>query len=94
MNDIMVSIRLPESLLLELKTLAEKNHYMDISEEIRSIVRTKWMHFKQPELMELRKLKEEIKTELKKKREKLVRLELINELEEIKKEIKKEDLLR
>ena len=92
MHDIMVSIRLPESLLLELKSLAEREHYMDISEEIRSIVRDKWMHFKQPELTELKKLKEEIKKELKKKKEKIVRLEVIKELEEIKEEVKKEGL--
>jgi Arc/MetJ-type ribon-helix-helix transcriptional regulator len=88
MNDIIVSIRLPESLLKELKELAEKHHYMDVSEEIRSIVRDKWLHFKQPELQELKKLKEDIKKELAKKKEKIVRLEVINELEQIKEEIK------
>ena len=65
---------------------------MDISEEVRSIVRDEWLHFKQPELIELKKLKGEIMEELKKKRAKIVRLEVIKELEKIKEEIEKEDL--
>ncbi len=94
MTDVMVSIRLPESLFLELKRLAEKEHYMDISEQIRSIVRDKWLYYKQPELMELKKLREGIKKELKKKSEKMLRLEIIKELEKIKEEIRKEGLLK
>ncbi len=94
MNDVMVSIKIPESLLSELKNLVEKEHYMDISESIRSIVRDEWLHFKQPELMELKKLKDEMMTELKKKREKIVRLEIIKELEQIKEGIKQEGLCK
>jgi len=94
MNDIMVSIRIPESLLLELKDLAEKEHYMDVSEEVRSIIRDEWLHFKQPELEELKKLREDIKKELKTKKEKVVMKEVTEELEKIKKEIKEEGLFR
>ncbi|MBW2974587.1 hypothetical protein KY366_02620 [Candidatus Woesearchaeota archaeon] len=94
MDEVMVSVRLPGSLLSELKRSAEKDHYMDISEEIRSIVRDRWLSSRNPELEELRKLKQDIKEELRKRSEKLVKLEIISELESIKKEIKKEAVSR
>ncbi len=36
-----VSVRMPSSLLEELKRLAEEHHYLDISEEVRSLLRQK-----------------------------------------------------
>ena len=90
MNDVLVSVRMPESLLLELKKLAEKEHFMDISEEIRSITRKNWFKFTHPELMVIEKLREDISTEVKKKSEKEITKRVINELNEIKKEITKE----
>jgi len=92
MKDIMVSIRIPESLLNELKESSKKKHYMDVSEEVRTIVRDRWQEAKNPELMELKKLKESIKHELQKKKQKLLTLELVKELESIKSDIKKEGL--
>ncbi|MEA2036658.1 MAG: hypothetical protein U9O94_04065 [Nanoarchaeota archaeon] len=94
MKDIMVSIRMPETLLSELKSWAEEEHYMDVSEQIRTIVRDKWIEDKQPELMQLKKLREDIGKELKEKREKIVTRELARELEKIKDDIKKEGLLK
>ena len=61
MNDIMVSIRMPESLLSELRAFAEKQHCMDVSEAVRSIVRNKWLDAEQPELREIEKLRADIK---------------------------------
>jgi len=90
LNDVLVSVRMPESLLLELKKLAEKEHFMDISEEIRSITRKNWFKFTHPELMVIEKLREDISTEVKKKSEKEITKRVINELNEIKKEITKE----
>ena len=63
MNDVMVSIRMPEGLLLRLRRLAEQEQFMDVSEEVRSIVRKRWMQFTNPELFvnnELERIKEMI----------------------------------
>ena len=72
MNEVLVSVRMPESLLLKLKELAEKQHYMDVSEEIRSIVRKNWFKSLYPELLEIKRLRQDILDEIKKKSEKEV----------------------
>ncbi len=60
MSDHVVSVRMPSSLVSELKNLAEKNHYMDVSEEIRSILREKWMEHKDPYSSQLVAIKESV----------------------------------
>ena len=40
MNKV-VSIRLPKTLVKELQTLAKENHYLDLSEQIRDVLRIK-----------------------------------------------------
>ncbi len=40
MNTV-VSIRIPKSLLEELQELAKENHYLDLSEQIRDVIREK-----------------------------------------------------
>jgi len=42
MADVMVTIRLPDTLLEELKNLAKEQHYVDLSELIRSVLRRKF----------------------------------------------------
>ena len=90
MNDILVSVRMPESLLSKLKELAKKDYFMDVSEEIRSITRKNWFRFTHPELIVIERLRKDILNEVKKKSEKEITKRVINELNEIKKEIKKE----
>ncbi len=51
MNDVMVTIRLPKSFLLELKESAKKNHFLDLSEHVRSIIRKKWMKATKQDLL-------------------------------------------
>ena len=94
MNDIMVSIRMPEGLILKLRKLAEIEHFMDVSEEIRSIVRKRWTQAVNPELFELKKLREDIKDEVRKKSSKRIVEEVNNELERIKQQIIKEELAK
>jgi len=84
MNDVMVSIRMPEGLLLRLRRLAEQEQFMDVSEEVRSIVRKRWMQFTNPELFELKRLREDIKEEVRRKSSKRIAEEVNNELERIK----------
>lgn len=60
MPDQIVSVRMPESMIKELKDLAEKNHFLDVSEEVRSLLRDKWLENKDPYSMKLLAIKENI----------------------------------
>jgi metal-responsive CopG/Arc/MetJ family transcriptional regulator len=46
MTDSVVSVRMPSSLVQKLKSLSEKNHFMDVSEELRSVIKTKTSEYK------------------------------------------------
>ncbi|MBS3110450.1 hypothetical protein J4227_08025 [Candidatus Woesearchaeota archaeon] len=87
MRNEVITIKMPESLLNELKKRAQKMHYMDLSEEIRSIVRKKWLQYNDPEIMRMKKLKDEIEDELKKGSEIAARRHVLSQLEEIKKNV-------
>jgi hypothetical protein len=39
--DSIVSVRMPSSLVQRLKTISREKHFLDISEEVRSIIRLK-----------------------------------------------------
>ncbi|MEM4259760.1 MAG: hypothetical protein QXG00_00830 [Candidatus Woesearchaeota archaeon] len=44
-NETIVSIRLPKSLVKELKIISEKDHYKDLSELIRYVVRKRSLDY-------------------------------------------------
>ena len=88
MTDVMVSVRMPKSLLDKLNAYVKANDYLDLSESIRSIVRKKWMEHTNPELMEMKKLREDIKDELQQATIKKVRHEVNNELKKIQQQLK------
>jgi len=88
MDDIIVSIKIPEQMLDRLKELVEKGNYMDTSEGIRCIVRDKWFEFQSPELSEIKNLRQDIKEKLVKKSEKAAKQEVIEELKKIKELLK------
>jgi len=83
-NNSLVSIRIPKSLFSELQNISEKNHYLDVSEQVRSIVREKWQEAKDPQAYHLKKLRKEIVESLKTKTEENAKGKLIQELERIK----------
>lgn len=58
MPDQIVSVRMPRTLHEELRSLAEENHYLDVSEEIRSLLRNKWLSHKDPYSMKLMAIRE------------------------------------
>jgi Arc/MetJ-type ribon-helix-helix transcriptional regulator len=91
MNDIVVSIRMPKSMLTKLKEHTKKDHYMDLSEQIRSLTRKKWLKFTQPELLEIQNLRKDIFNEIKKNSEQETSKKIIEELNQIKKSIKKNE---
>jgi Arc/MetJ-type ribon-helix-helix transcriptional regulator len=45
----LVSVRMPKPLVQELRTLVEKNHYLDFSEQLRSVIRQRAQHYLEPQ---------------------------------------------
>lgn len=93
LTDIIVSVRLPKSLLKELKILVKEQHFLDLSEQVRSIVRKKWMEYTKPELYELKQLRKEIGSAVKIRAKKRIQTQVNKELDEIRKKLVDEDLL-
>ena len=83
MKDTIVSIRLPRALVLELKEIAEKNHYLDLSEQIRTIIRKKCEEYTEPYKHEVQKMREQLEDNIKKSKEMKDRDKLIEELQKI-----------
>ena len=73
-----------EHLFIELQKLSEKNHYLDVSEQVRSVVRDKWMEAKDPQSYQIKKLRRDIAHAVKTKTEEGAQKQLIAELERIK----------
>lgn len=61
---MIVSFRIPSSLVKELKESPTANRYLDMSELIRSIVRKRWLVSKNPVIYEIDKLRQELKEEI------------------------------
>lgn len=89
MTDVMVSVRMPETLLIELQELVEEHHYLDLSEEIRSIVRKQWMKSTKPELSEMKALRSTIEKELHQLTQKRIQEEVNKELKKIRHNLSK-----
>lgn len=84
----LVSIRIPETLLKDLQNLAQKNHFLDVSEQVRSIVRNKWQEAQDPYAYQIKKLRNEISTALNKGTEVKSQERLLKELEKIRDSIR------
>ncbi|MFH0874609.1 MAG: hypothetical protein V1859_01640 [archaeon] len=48
---------MPKSLVEELNSVADKNHFLDISEEIRFLLREKYLSYHDPYASELEKIR-------------------------------------
>ncbi|MBW2970701.1 hypothetical protein KY320_00920 [Candidatus Woesearchaeota archaeon] len=55
---------MPKILNEQLKKAAEKRHYLDTSELVRSLVREHWLAQQSPVLHEIHKLREELREEI------------------------------
>ncbi|RJQ18114.1 hypothetical protein C4573_00125 [Candidatus Woesearchaeota archaeon] len=55
---------MPSSLVAQLKELAVKKHFLDMGEQLRSLVREKCMQHLDPYSGEMKKFREELKQEL------------------------------
>jgi Arc/MetJ-type ribon-helix-helix transcriptional regulator len=87
MSKSMISIRIPVSLVEELKLVSKKDHFMDVSEAVRSIIRDNYLKQKDPFSHELTKIREEISQSLEQKSQD----ELLFELKKIKRLLEKDE---
>jgi len=81
--DSLVTVRMPTSLVQELKLRTTKEHYTDFSEQLRSIIRKQSLAYLTPGSRELGSLKEELKAELKEEHEEEKREALLSSLREL-----------
>ena len=58
--DKIVSVRMPVSLVSELRDIAQDNHYLDVSEAIRSMLRRKWLEQREPGKAKLMEIKQSL----------------------------------
>lgn len=60
MAERIVSVKMPASLLDELDRLRERHHYLDLSDQIRSIVRQKCLELTNPYTTEIKRLRKDL----------------------------------
>lgn len=88
--DVLVTVRLPASLVEELKLLTQKHHYMDTSETIRSVLRQKWEQYSDPLAYEVRQLRASIEEELKRGIARKSEQRVVDELKKVRDKIRGE----
>jgi metal-responsive CopG/Arc/MetJ family transcriptional regulator len=76
---------MPQALLEELKEVSIKNHYLDVSEALRSLLREKWLEEKSPYQAKISEIRKHVSTitddeKLKAMKKTLRLLEELNEL--------------
>jgi len=91
MKSTIVSVRIPESLSKELRGKLTDDHFLDLSEAVRSIVRKRWMEWKDPGMFQIKQLRQDIKDAVLDKTKKSKEEEVLHELERIKELILKEE---
>ncbi len=76
---------MPVSLIIELKNLAEKNHFLDVSEEVRSLLRDKWLEQSDPRQFKVHAVKKSIEKVAKPEQIKALKttLKLLEEINEL-----------
>jgi Arc/MetJ-type ribon-helix-helix transcriptional regulator len=62
--DVIVTVRMPASLITAMRERIAADHFSDISEQVRSVVRKGCLRFSNPVTHEIKELKEQLKTEL------------------------------
>ncbi len=86
-----VSLRIPKSLLEEFKSVSEKDHFLDLSDAVRSVIRKKWLEISDPYSYHVKKLRKEIKEAVDHKKDDKKQQMLLHELEKIKELIREAD---
>ncbi len=89
MKDTIISIRIPSSLVTELKELTEKKHFLDLSELIRTVIREKCDEHLEPYKHEVRQMRDTLEESLQTHKESKDKEKLVTELQKIIEELKK-----
>lgn len=89
MSNQIVSIRIPKSLTKKLKDYAFKKHFMDVSEVVRTLLRNRWMEYRDPYTSQVKGLRNDLKSRIIKSTDKNNYSNILKELDMIKKEILK-----
>jgi Arc/MetJ-type ribon-helix-helix transcriptional regulator len=85
MAERVVSVKMPGSLVRELKSLTAEHHYIDLSEQVRSIVRTKCLQYSTP-FDDIKQLREDIEKQIKSANSQLKKEQILQELARLLKE--------
>jgi hypothetical protein len=86
MVDSIVSVRMPSSLVQRLKELSKENHFLDLSEELRSLIKIKMQSYQ----VKAGKAEEEKPKATDFKGENMVKEELVKRLKNMIKELEHE----
>jgi Arc/MetJ-type ribon-helix-helix transcriptional regulator len=81
-----VSVRMPSSLVQKLKELSKQNHFLDVSEEVRSIIKIKVRKYKAEE--EIKPTQPPVSIDY--KAQNMVKEELVKRLKQMIKELEHE----
>ena len=76
MVSAMISVRIPSALVEELKEVSKKDHYLDLSESVRSIIRNNWQKNKDPLSHQVNQLRKEINQNISAKNQEVLLTEL------------------
>jgi Arc/MetJ-type ribon-helix-helix transcriptional regulator len=85
MAERIVSVKMPGSLVQELRKLTAEHHYIDLSEQVRSIVRQKCLQYSSP-YDDIKKLREDIEQQIKSANTQLKKQQILQELAKLLKE--------
>lgn len=83
-NSVLVSLKIPIPLYTSLKKISEQEHFLDISELVKKIIRTNYLENNDPET-KINQLKQEIFKKLETKINSDVQEQVIQQLTDIKK---------
>ncbi|MFH1134438.1 MAG: hypothetical protein V1735_08185 [Nanoarchaeota archaeon] len=84
MTNPIVSVRIPQSMFEQLKERAQHDHFLDVSEAVRSMIRRRFLEKKQPELVKIELMRTEITDLIRDQSEKKNRELILTELQKIK----------
>jgi len=90
MNDVIVSVRMTSSMAEQLRLLAKTRHFLDISEEIRTIVREKAPSYLSPYNAQVKRIVDDLRKEIRLDRETEKRQALISNLKNLLEELQDE----
>jgi Arc/MetJ-type ribon-helix-helix transcriptional regulator len=79
MAERVVSVKMPTTLVQQLRSLTHEHHYLDLSEQVRSIVRQKCLQYSSP-YSDVQQLREAIEEQIKNSSSQLKKEQILKEL--------------